>query len=84
MIPASYLKLSFQLMASLKNGDKECMEEIKQICEQAKANNAMTIAPFVESAEALSKIWTINIDFVSGDFFREPTDSLSYDFTSAA
>lgn len=84
MIPASYLKLSFQLMASLKNGDKERIEEIKHICEQAKNKNTMTIAPFVESAEALSQIWSINIDFVSGDFFREPNENLGYDFSSAA
>tara|TARA_B110000238_G_C16095741_1_gene426017 strand:+ start:356 stop:1687 length:1332 start_codon:yes stop_codon:yes gene_type:complete len=84
MIPASYLKLSFQLMASLKNSDKERIEEIKHICEQAKEKNAMTIAPFVESAEALSQIWSINIDFVSGDFFSEPNESLGYDFSSAA
>ncbi len=84
MIPASYLKLSFQLMASLKNGDKERIESIKQICDQAKAKNTMTIAPFVESAETLSQIWTINIDFVSGDFFREPNENLGYDFSSAA
>jgi len=84
MIPASYLKLSFQLMTSLKNGDKERIEDIKHICEQAKQKNTMTIAPFVESAEALSQIWSINIDFVSGDFFREPNENLGYDFSSAA
>ncbi len=84
MIPSSYLKLSFQLMASLKNGDKERIEDIKHICEQAKQKNTMTIAPFVESAEALSQIWSINIDFVSGDFFREPNENLGYDFSSAA
>ena len=84
MIPASYLKLSFQLMASLKNGEQERIDTIKQICEQAKNKNTMTIAPFVESAETLSQIWTINIDFVSGDFFREPNENLGYDFSSAA
>ena len=84
MIPASYLKLSFQLMASLKNGDKERIEDIKHICEQAKQKNTMTIAPFVESAESLSQIWSISIDFVSGDFFREPNENLGYDFSSAA
>lgn len=84
MIPASYLKLSFQLMASLKDGDQQRIDTIKQICEQAKAKNTMTIAPFVESAETLSQIWTINIDFVSGDFFREPNEELGYDFSSAA
>ncbi len=84
MIPASYLKLSFQLMASLKSGEQDKIDAIKHICEQAKAKNTMTIAPFVESAEALSQIWSINIDFVSGDFFREPNENLGYDFSSAA
>ena len=71
-------------MASLKSGDQENIDAIKHICEQAKAKNTMTIAPFVESAEALSQIWSINIDFVSGDFFREPNENLGYDFSSAA
>ena len=84
MIPANYLKLSFQLMAGLKDGDKEKLESIRHICEKAKTKNAMIIAQFVESAQVLSNLWTLNIDFVSGDFFQKPLDSLEYDFSSAA
>lgn len=84
MIPANYLKLSFQLMAGLKDGDKEKIEAIRHICEKAKSKNAMIIAQFVETAQVLSNLWTLNIDFVSGDFFQKPLDTLEYDFSSAA
>lgn len=84
MIPANYLKLSFQLMAGLKDGDKEKIDAIRHICDKAKTKNAMIIAQFVESAQILSSVWTLNIDFVSGDFFQKPLDTLEYDFSSAA
>ena len=84
MIPANYLKLSFQLMAGLKDGDKEKIEAIRHICDKAKTKNAMIIAQFVETAQILSNVWTLNIDFVSGDFFQKPLDTLEYDFSSAA
>ena len=84
MIPANYLKLSFQLMAGLKDGEKDKIEAIRHICDKAKSKNAMIIAQFVESAQILSNVWTLNIDFVSGDFFQKPSGSLEYDFSSAA
>ena len=84
MVPANYLKLSFQLMAGLKDGEKDKIDSIRHICEKAKSKNAMIIAQFVESAQVLSNLWSLNIDFVSGDFFQKPLDSLEYDFSSAA
>ena len=84
MIPANYLKLSFQLMAGLKDGEKDKIDAIRHICDKAKTKNAMIIAQFVESAQILSNAWSLNIDFVSGDFFQKPLDSLEYDFSSAA
>ena len=84
VIPAQYLKLNFQLMAGFKNTDSDRVNIIKNICEQAKAKNTLTIAPFVDSAEVLSQVWSINsVDFVSGDFFSEPGENLEYDFSSA-
>lgn len=84
MIPASYLKLSFQLMAGLKDGDKDKIDTIRQICSDAKSKDAMVIAQFVETAQVLSNIWTMDIDFASGDFFQKPAEMLEYDFSSAA
>ena len=85
MISAQYLKLNFQLMSEFKNTDPERVEIIKNISSQAKAKNTMTVAPFVDSAEVLFQIWSINsVDFVSGDFFSKPSEKLEYDFSSAA
>ncbi len=84
MVPANYLKLSFQLMAGLKDGEKEKIDAIKHICDKAKTKNAMIIAQFIETAQVLSNAWSLNIDFVSGDFFQKPMEKLDYDFSSAA
>ena len=84
IIPASYLKLSFQLVSGLKENDQEKIQAIRNICEVARNSGAKTVAQFVENAEVLSQLWTMNIEFISGDFFCKVGDNLEYDFTSAA
>ena len=71
-------------MAGLKDGEKEKIDAIKHICDKAKTKNAMIIAQFIETAQVLSNAWSLNIDFVSGDFFQKPMEKLDYDFSSAA
>ena len=84
IIPASYLKLSFQLIAGLKENDQEKTQAIRSICEAARNSGAKTIAQFVENAEVLSQLWTMNVEYISGDFFCKVGEHLEYDFSSAA
>ena len=84
IIPASYLKLSFQLISGLKDNDQEKTIAIRSICETARNSGVKTIAQFVESAEILSQLWAMNVEYVSGDFFCKVGENLEYDFSSAA
>jgi EAL domain-containing protein (putative c-di-GMP-specific phosphodiesterase class I) len=36
----------------------------------------------VTDASVLSVIWTLNVDFIQGDFLQTPQQDLNYDFTS--
>ena len=36
----------------------------------------------VTDAAVLSVLWTLNVDFVQGDFLQPPERELSYDFSS--
>ena len=84
MIPAAYLKLSFDLISGIKENNPEKVQAIKNICEVARDSGTKTVAQFVENAEVLSQLWTMNIDYISGDFFCKVGENLEYDFSSAA
>ncbi|MEM7304495.1 MAG: EAL domain-containing protein [Pseudomonadota bacterium] len=84
IIPACYLKLSFQLISGLKENDQDKIQEIRNICDTARSSGAKIVAQFVENAEVLSQLWTMNIEYISGDFFCKVGDNLEYDFSSAA
>ncbi|MEM8843421.1 MAG: EAL domain-containing protein [Pseudomonadota bacterium] len=84
MVPAAYLKLSFQLVSGIKDNDEEKIQAIRNICEAASNSGTKIVAQFVENAEVLSQLWTMNIDYISGDFFCKVGASLEYDFSSAA
>jgi EAL domain-containing protein (putative c-di-GMP-specific phosphodiesterase class I) len=41
-----------------------------------------TITPGVTDASVLSVLWTLNVDFIQGDFLQAPQQELNYDFSS--
>jgi EAL domain-containing protein (putative c-di-GMP-specific phosphodiesterase class I) len=41
-----------------------------------------TITPGVTDAAVLSVLWTLNVDFVQGEFLQAPQKELNYDFSS--
>ena len=44
--------------------------------------NINTITPGVTDAAVLSVLWTLNVDFVQGEFLQAPQKELNYDFSS--
>jgi EAL domain-containing protein (putative c-di-GMP-specific phosphodiesterase class I) len=41
-----------------------------------------TITPGVTDASVLSVLWSLNVDFIQGDFLQAPQNELNYDFSS--
>jgi len=78
--PVEYLKLDGALMHNLA-GDAVAQTSLKAVIEVAKAMGKKTIAKSVESAEALSVLWTYGVDYVQGHYFQEADADLSYEFS---
>jgi multidomain signaling protein FimX len=78
--PVEYLKLDGALARNLA-GDPVAQTSLKAVIEVAKAMGKKTIAKSVESAEALSVLWTLGVDYVQGHYFQEADADLSYGFS---
>jgi len=80
-IHADYLRINNSYMENLvqSNGNKESIRDIAYQANEMKIN---TITPGVSDAAMLSVLWTLNVDFVQGEFLQVPQKELNYDFTS--
>ncbi|GEM_PF-791580 len=74
-----YLKLHGPLVTNLTE-DSVAQASLKAVVEVAKAMKKKTIAKSVESAEALSVLWTLGVDYVQGHYFQEADAELNYQF----
>lgn len=74
-----YLKLDGTLTQNLHT-DPVSQASMKAVVEVAKAMEKKTIAKSVESADALSALWTLGVDYVQGHYFQEADTELNYDF----
>ncbi|HEX7045892.1 MAG TPA: bifunctional diguanylate cyclase/phosphodiesterase, partial [Burkholderiales bacterium] len=77
--PIEYLKLDGALARGVAR-DPVAQASLKAVVEVAKSMAKKTIAKSVESAEALSVLWTFGIDYVQGHYFQEADSELRYDF----
>ncbi len=78
-IPVRYLKIDRNFMVGLP-GNKENENKIREICVQAKHAGKLTIAEFVEDAASMTILFGCGVNFVQGNFLREPDRTMSYDF----
>ena len=80
-IHADYLRISNNYMENLVQSD-ENKSRIRDIAYQANEMEINTITPGVSDAAILSVLWTLNVDFVQGEFLQVPQKELNYDFSS--
>ncbi|MDH5353308.1 MAG: EAL domain-containing protein [Gammaproteobacteria bacterium] len=80
-IKADYIRISAAYMENLAQ-NPENQESIREIANQAAEMGILSITPDVEDAAVLSVLWTLNVDFVFGDFLQAPEKALEYDFSS--
>jgi diguanylate cyclase (GGDEF)-like protein/PAS domain S-box-containing protein len=80
-INASYVRINRAYMENLaQNNDNQA--SINDLAFQAMDLGISTITPGVTDAAVLSVLWTLNVDFVQGDFLQPPQRELNYDFSS--
>ncbi|RMG56179.1 MAG: EAL domain-containing protein, partial [Gammaproteobacteria bacterium] len=82
-LPADYLKIHPQFMDNLP-GSPENQETIKELTDQAHAQNKLVIAQHVDDAQILSILWGIGVNYIEGNFLSPPSEELNYDFSAMA
>ena len=80
-IEAEYVRISHAYMDNLAQNE-ENQQSIRELAYQAMDLNINTITPGVTDAAVLSILWTLNVDYVQGDFLQTPQKQLEYDFSS--
>lgn len=80
-VSANYLRIDRILMQDIGN-NAENRQKVSTISENAHSQDQKAIAPFVEDAAALSVLWGIGVDFIQGNFLKEASDKMDYDFSN--
>ena len=80
-VNADYVRINHVYMDSLAQNN-ENQDSIRELAYQAGDLGINTITPGVTDAAVLSVLWTLNVDFVQGDFLQAPSKELNYDFSS--
>ncbi len=62
--------------------NNENQDSIRELAYSASDSQVETITPGVTDAAILSVLWTLNVDFVQGEFLQAPQKELNYDFSS--
>ncbi len=80
-IEAEYVRINHVYMENLAQNE-ENQQSIRELAYQAMDLEISTITPGVTDAAVLSILWTLNVDYVQGDFLQTPQKELEYDFSS--
>ena len=80
-VNANYVRINHAYMDNLAQ-NKENQDSIRELAYQAGDLGVNTITPGVTDAAVLSVLWTLNVDFVQGEFLQAPDKDLNYDFSS--
>ena len=80
-VDANYLKIDRSFMVDLPK-TKENQDKIREICDQARQTDKMTVAEFVEDAASMSILFSCGVNFVQGNFLQEPEKVMAYEFGS--
>ncbi|MEN8129785.1 MAG: EAL domain-containing protein [Pseudomonadota bacterium] len=80
-MPVDYLRLDESLMSEIST-NSENQETVRSINKTARIEGQKTIAPFVEDAATLSVLWSIGVNYIQGNFLREASEDMDFDFSN--
>jgi diguanylate cyclase (GGDEF)-like protein/PAS domain S-box-containing protein len=80
-IDADYVRINHVFMDGLTH-NTENQNSIRELANRAAEKDLKTIITDVADAAVLSVLWTLNVDFIQGDFLQPPEKDLNYDFSS--
>jgi len=80
-ISADYVRINHVYMDELAQ-NPENQTSIRELAYRAGDMALKTITTGVTDASVLSVLWTLNVDFIQGEFLQTPQKDLNYDFSS--
>jgi diguanylate cyclase (GGDEF)-like protein/PAS domain S-box-containing protein len=80
-INADYVRINHIFVDGLTQNE-ENRGSIRELVDRAAETELKTITTGVTDAAMLSVLWTLNVDFIQGDFLQAPQKDLNYDFSS--
>lgn len=81
-LPVDFVKFDFELMQDLASSQEQ-QDHLNELNALAKQHNIKTIAMGVEDANSLAILWTVGVNYIQGYFLQEPSENISYEFSSA-
>jgi len=78
-LPVDFLKIDGSLINNLLSSKKD-QAIVKNIMGYAQKTKIPCIAERVDEASCLVMLWQYSIDYIQGNFVREPCKSMDYDF----
>ncbi|MFO8002678.1 EAL domain-containing protein [Thioalkalivibrio sp.] len=77
-LDVNFVKLAPALVQGLADGSNNAAS-ILNLLHQARARDIKIIAPCIENAHSLAKLWNEQIDLLQGNFLQDPGPDLAYD-----
>ena len=78
-IDMPFVKLDSLFTEKLERNDDS---QLKKVSNNLKRMNKVIIMPKVESAQTLTSIWQMGVDYVQGYYLQPPMEAMTYDFSS--
>ncbi|MCP4994884.1 MAG: EAL domain-containing protein [Gammaproteobacteria bacterium] len=77
----TFVKFDANYLSDLAS-NQEKQDQLNQLNKMAHAHGVKTIAMGVEDANSLAVLWTVGADYIQGYFLQEPSENISYEFSS--
>jgi len=79
-IDADFIKIGLAYVLDLNN-NKENKDAIQNIAQEAKHRGQQLIVTQIENAQQLTTLYTLDVQFVQGNFLQPPDEQLNYLFS---
>ena len=80
-IPVDFVKLDGSHVRAM-DADDDARDALIKMISTLQSRGKLTIVPMVENAQILSTLWQAGANYIQGHYLQEPTEKMSYDFTT--
>lgn len=74
-----FVKIDGSFTQDLQNNSEDS-NTLNELVSELHQIDKVTIVPFVENANILSKLWQSGVHYIQGYYLQEPADQMDYDF----